>query len=257
MALGSAAGGRPERLVHLFLSAASFRLFVTGRGWDFDVGRQRALASGKGQHLRPKPARLLGGSPQTATGVGSRPLPSHPPAGTAGGPVRGLRSRRRSGPRAGRQHEHRGAPRPRHPKCDPRSRPPLVPPRTVPAVDLVCPGRCLSRIRGKTCTYGNRGGWARGTARPSSVIGLPGQDLQAGTGVADGRPAGATLLSEVGACGRRVGPGASISEAAWWSSQRTRPVTTKGSSTCVPAGRFRRSETRDFAEAGERRFCGP
>ena len=31
---------------------------------------------------------------------------------------------------------------------DPCSRPPLVPPRTVPAIDLVGAGRCLSRMRG-------------------------------------------------------------------------------------------------------------
>ena len=61
--------------------------------------------------------------------------------------------------------------------------------------------------------------------------------------------------------GVRQGPGASISEAAWWSSQRARPVATEGSSMspspCVPAGRFRRSGTRDFADAAERLFCGP
>jgi hypothetical protein len=56
----------------------------------------------------------------------------------------------------------------------------------------------------------------------------------------------------------RQGPGASISEAAWWSSQRARPVTTEGSSMSPsPCVRFRRSGTRDFAEAGERLFCGP
>jgi hypothetical protein len=51
--------------------------------------------------------------------------------------------------------------------------------------------------------------------------------------------------------GVRLGPGASISEAAWWSSQRARPVTTEGSSMSplprVPAGRFRRSGRGDRA----------
>ena len=61
--------------------------------------------------------------------------------------MRGLQDGLRSGPRAGRQHQHRGAPRPRHRRYDPRSRPPLVPSRTVPAVALVCAGRCLSRMR--------------------------------------------------------------------------------------------------------------
>jgi hypothetical protein len=47
------------------------------------------------------------------------------PADTARGLQRGLRS----GPRAGRQHQRRGAPRPRHRRYDSRSRPPLVPSR--------------------------------------------------------------------------------------------------------------------------------
>jgi uncharacterized protein DUF3141 len=58
----------------------------------------------------------------------------------AEGPVRGLQDGLRSGPRAGRQHQYRGAPRPRHRRYDPCSRPPLVPSRTHPAVDLVCAG---------------------------------------------------------------------------------------------------------------------
>ena len=40
--------------------------------------------------------------------------------------------RSRSGPRAGRQHQSRGAPRPRHGGYQPCSRPPLLPSRTVP-----------------------------------------------------------------------------------------------------------------------------
>ena len=48
----------------------------------------------------------------------------------------------------GRQHQRRDAPQLRHRRDDPCSRPPLVPSRTVPAVGLVCAGRCLSRMRG-------------------------------------------------------------------------------------------------------------
>jgi hypothetical protein len=103
------------------------------------------------------------------------------------------------------------------------------------------------------------------SSNPLLQSGCAGQGLQAGKGSAGSHLAGATSVR-----GRRVrppqvgvrqGPGASISEAAWWSSQRARPVTTEGSSMspspCVPAGRFRRSGTRAFAEAGERLFCGP
>jgi len=61
--------------------------------------------------------------------------------------------------------------------------------------------------------------------------------------------------------GVRRGPGASISEAARSPIEQARPVTTEGSSMSplprVPAGRFRRSGTRDFAETAERLFCGP
>ena len=61
--------------------------------------------------------------------------------------------------------------------------------------------------------------------------------------------------------GVRRGPGASISEAAWSPIERARSVTAEGSSMSplprVPAGRFRRSGTRDLAEAAERLFCGP
>ena len=50
--------------------------------------------------------------------------------------------------------------------------------------------------------------------------------------------------------GVRRGPGASISESAWSPIERARPVTAEGSSMsplpCVPAGRFRRSGTRDL-----------
>jgi hypothetical protein len=60
--------------------------------------------------------------------------------------------------------------------------------------------------------------------------------------------------------GVRRGPGASISESAWSPIERARPVTAEGSSMSplprVPAGRFRRSRTRDLAEAAERLFCG-
>ena len=55
-----------------------------------------------------------------------------------GGPVHGLQASLRSGPRAERQHQLRGAPRPGHRERQPGSRAPLVPSRTVPAVDLVC-----------------------------------------------------------------------------------------------------------------------
>ena len=63
--------------------------------------------------------------------------------------------------------------------------------------------------------------------------------------------------------GVRRGPGASISESAWSPVERARarPVTAEGSSMSplprVPAGRFRRSGTRDLTEAAERLFCGP
>jgi len=119
--------------------------------------------------------------------------------GTAGAAVRGLQSGLRSGPRAGRPYQHRGAPRPRHRRYDPRPRPPLVPSGTVPAVDLVCAGRCLSRMQGNL-TYGSER--AVRPARLPDPVSKP-SSLQAGTGSADGRLAGATLLSEVGACGRR------------------------------------------------------
>ena len=61
--------------------------------------------------------------------------------------------------------------------------------------------------------------------------------------------------------GVRRGRGASISEAARSPIERARSVTAEGLSMSplprVPAGRFRRSGTRDFAEARERLFCGP
>jgi hypothetical protein len=69
--------------------------------------------------------------------------------GAAGAAVRGLQSGLRSGPRAGRQHYCRGAPR-TSPRRYPCSRPPLVPSRTIPAVDLVCAaekGRSPARRR--------------------------------------------------------------------------------------------------------------
>jgi integrase len=47
-----------------------------------------------------------------------------------GGPARGPHSGLRSGPRAGRQYQHCGAPRPRHRRDDASSRPPLVPSRS-------------------------------------------------------------------------------------------------------------------------------
>jgi RNA-directed DNA polymerase len=115
-----------------------------GRGWDLWDGRNRLprhnetrvsrYVKVQSQPLRPEPARLLGGSPHTAAGAGSQSLPSRPSAATAEGPVRGLQGGLRFRPRAGRQHQHRGAPRPRHRCYDPRSRPPLVPSRTAPAV---------------------------------------------------------------------------------------------------------------------------
>jgi len=83
---------------------------------------------------------------------------------TADGPVRGLQGGLRSRPRAGRQHQRRGAPRPRHRRYDPYPRPPLVPSRTHPAVDLECAGRCLSRMR-ETRTYGSE--FTTGDGRPA------------------------------------------------------------------------------------------
>ena len=70
-----------------------------------------------------------------------------------------------------------------------------------------------------------------------------GQPLQAGVITGHGK-------------GLRRGPGASISEAAWSPIERARSVTAEGSSMSplprVPAGRFRRSGTRDTVEAAER-----
>jgi hypothetical protein len=109
-----------------------------------------ALRQGQGQSLpvRLEPVRLLGGTPAMAVGARGGTLRSRLPAPAAGEPVRGLQDGLRSGPRAVRQHQHRGAPRPRHRRLDPASRPPLVPPRAADAVDLDNAGGCLSRMRG-------------------------------------------------------------------------------------------------------------
>jgi len=120
-------------------------------------------------------------------------------------------------------------------------------------------------------------GGGRGTvSKPSSVIGLRGSRASV-IGLRGSRaPSWHTLhgwssgRGHSSVRGRRVrppqvgvrrGPGASISEAAWSPIERARPVTAEGLSMSplprVPAGRFRRSGTRDLAEAAERLFCGP
>ena len=122
-------------------------------------------------------------------------------------------------------------------------------------------------ISGRRDCPHRRVGGGRGTVvKPSSVIGLRGSRAPSWhrlRGWSSGRGHSSVRGRRVRPpqVGVRQGPGASISEAAWWSIERARPVTTEGSSMspspCVPAGRFRRSGTRDFAEAAERLFGGP
>jgi hypothetical protein len=111
------------------------------------------------------------------------------------------------------------------------------------------------------------GGGGRGPAvKPSSVIGLRGSRAPSWHtlhGWSSGRGHSSVRGRRVRPpqVGVRRGPGASISEAAWSPIERARPVTAEGLSMSplprVPAGRFRRSGTRDLAEAAERLFCGP
>ena len=109
-------------------------------------------------------------------------------------------------------------------------------------------------------------GGGRGTVvKPSSVIGLRGSRAPSWhrlRGWSSGRGHSSVRGRRVRPpqVGVRRGPGASISESAWSPIERARPVTAEGSSMSplprVPAGRFRRSGTRDCAEAAERLFCG-
>jgi hypothetical protein len=102
--------------------------------------------------------------------------------------------------------------------------------------------------------------------KPSSVIGLRGSrapSWQRLRGWSSGRGHSSVRGRRVRPpqVGVRQGPGASISEAAWSPIEGARPVAAEGSSMspspCVPAGRFRRSGTRDLAEAAERLFWDP
>ena len=109
-------------------------------------------------------------------------------------------------------------------------------------------------------------GGGRGTVvEPSSVIGLRGSRAPSWhrlRGWSSGRGHSSVRGRRVRPpqVGVRRGPGASISESAWSPIERARSVTAEGSSMSplprVPAGRFRRSGTRDCAEATERLFCG-
>jgi hypothetical protein len=102
--------------------------------------------------------------------------------------------------------------------------------------------------------------------QPSSVIGLRGSRAPSwhtlhGWSSGRGHSSVRARCVRPPQVGVRRGPGASISEAAWSPIERARPVTAEGLSMSplprVPAGRFRRSGTRDLAEAAERLFCGP
>jgi hypothetical protein len=100
-------------------------------------------------------------------------------------------------------------------------------------------------------------GGGRGTVvEPSSVIGLRGSRAPSWCrllGWWSGRGHSSVRGRRVRPpqVGVRHGPGASISETAWLPIERDPSVTTEGSSMspppCVPAGRFRRSGTRDCA----------
>jgi hypothetical protein len=101
--------------------------------------------------------------------------------------------------------------------------------------------------------------------KPSSVIGLRGSRAPSwhrlrGGSSGRGHSSVRGRRMRPPQVGVRRGPGASISESAWSPIERARPVTTEGSSMSplprVPAGRFRRSGTRDLAEAAERLFRG-
>jgi hypothetical protein len=112
---------------------------------------------------------------------------------------------------------------------------------------------------------GSVGGGRGAVVKPSSVIGLRGSRAPSWhplRGWSSGRGHSSVRGRRVRPpqVGVRRGPGASISESAWSPIERARPVTAEGSSMSplprVPAGRFRRSGTRDLAEAAERLFCG-
>ena len=109
------------------------------------------------------------------------------------------------------------------------------------------------------------GGGRGPVVEPSSVIGLRGSRAPSWhrlRGWSSGRGHSSVRGRRVRPpqVGVRRGPGASISESAWSPIERARPVTAEGSSMSplprVPAGRFRRSGTRDLAEAAGRLFCG-
>lgn len=111
-----------------------------------------------------------------------------------------------------------------------------------------------------------RFGGGRGTVvKPSSVIGLRGSRAPSwhrlrGWSSGRGHSSVRGRRMRPPQVGVRRGPGASISESAWSPIERARPVTAEGSSMSplprVSAGRFRRSGTRDLAEAAERLICG-
>jgi hypothetical protein len=109
-------------------------------------------------------------------------------------------------------------------------------------------------------------GGGRGTVvEPSSVIGLRGSRAPSWhrlRGWSSGRGHSSVRGRRKGPpqVGVRRGPGASISEAARSPIEQARSAAAEGSSMSplprVPAGRFRRSGTRDLAEAAERLVCG-
>ena len=105
------------------------------------------------------------------------------------------------------------------------------------------------------------GGRRGAVNKPSSVIGLRGSRAPSWhrlRGWSSGRGHSSVRGRRVRPpqVGVRRGPGASISEAAWSPLERARSVTAEGLSMsplpCIPAGRFRRSGTRDPVEAAER-----
>ena len=129
-----------------------------------------------------------------------------------------------------------------------------------------CAVPAICRAPKKNFTNGETGGGRGAVIKPSSVIGLRGSRAPSWhtlRGWSSGRGHSSVRGRRVRPpqVGVRHGPGASISEAARSAIEQARSVATEGSSMSplprVPAGRFRRSGTRDLAEAAERLFCGP
>ena len=114
-----------------------------------------------------------------------------------GEPVRGLQDGLRSGPRAGRQHQRRGAPRPRHRRYDSRSRPPLVP----------------SRPRSTSYALADAGAIPDTGVQSLAQSGCAGHGRQAAAG---GRLASATFLSEAGISSRLCRRPRASAAGAWW-----------------------------------------